>query len=326
MPVSEIKKLRREALLQLDKKLIEVHQRSCKITATEEINDSYKQDGEQHKEKECFKSVYLYNVQHLDTVLMTENVKRIYIDFDIFYRDEDEFSKALGKVAAASDIELYIGLPYILTQDNHELLCSLFDYVDTHFEGKVKGYLVRNLEEAGLLAKRKKTSLKNNRNCYDIITDAGLYIFNTYAKNELKDILENADLNMKEYTLPYELNASELKSVCGKGSELIVYGRASLMVSKQCVRKTYGKCDKKNKETLLKQNADREYIVKSVCSFCYTVIRAGAFDLSKEDVLDDMSVSSYRYEFDNESEEQIRNILNNKSDIDYKGHFYRGVN
>ena len=46
----------------------------------------------------------------------------------------------------------------------------------------------------------------------------------------------------------------------------------------------------------------------------------------KEDVLDDMSVSSYRYEFDNESEEQIRNILNNKSDIDYKGHFYRGVN
>jgi len=257
---------------------------------------------------------------------MTENVKRVYIDFDIFYRDEDEFSKALGKVAAASDIELYIGLPYILTQDNHELLCSLFDYVDTHFEGKVKGYLVRNLEEAGLLAKRKKTSLKNNRNCYDIITDAGLYIFNTYAKNELKDILENAGLNMKEYTLPYELNASELKSVCGKGSELIVYGRASLMVSKQCVRKTYGKCDKKNKETLLKQNADREYIVKSVCSFCYTVIRAGAFDLSKEDVLDDMSVSSYRYEFDNESEEQIRNILNNKSDIDYKGHFYRGVN
>ena len=144
-------------------------QRSCKITATEEINDSYKQDGEQHKEKECFKSVYLYNVRHLDTVLMTENVKRVYIDFDIFYRDEDEFSKALGKVAAASDIELYIGLPYILTQDNHELLCSLFDYVDTHFEGKVKGYLVRNLEEAGLLAKRKKTSLKNNRNCYDII-------------------------------------------------------------------------------------------------------------------------------------------------------------
>ena len=57
--------------------------------------------------------------------------------------------------------------------------------------------------------------------------------------------MENADLNMKEYTLPYELNASELKSVCGKGSELIVYGRAPLMVSKQCVRKTYGKCDKK---------------------------------------------------------------------------------
>ena len=69
--------------------------------------------------------------------------------------------------------------------------------MDTHFEGKVKGYLVRNLEEAGLLAERKKLSLKNNRNCYDIITDAGLYIFNTYAKNELKYIFEIAGLNMK---------------------------------------------------------------------------------------------------------------------------------
>ena len=157
MPVSEIKKLRREALLQLDKKLIEVHQRSCKITAAEEINDSYKQDVNQHQHKECLKSVYLYNVQHLDTVLMTENVKRVYIDFDIFYRDEDEFSKALGKAAAASDIELYIGLPYILTQDNHELLCSLFDYVDTHFEGKVNGYLIKDM--AGVLTPYKAYDL-----------------------------------------------------------------------------------------------------------------------------------------------------------------------
>lgn len=39
--------------------------------------------------------------------------------------------KALGKVAAASDIELYIEHVYSF-QDNHELLCSLFDYVDTH--------------------------------------------------------------------------------------------------------------------------------------------------------------------------------------------------
>ena len=61
-------------------------------------------------------------------------------------------------------------------------------------------------------------------------------------------------------------------------------------------------------------------------SFCYTVTLADTFDISKEEALADIALWSVRYEFDEESNEEILSILNIESDIDYKGHFYRGVN
>ena len=171
----------------------------------------------------------------------------------------------------------------------------------------------------GLLAARKDSS-------YDIVTDAGMYVFNTHSRDELESVVKGTDLNMCAYTLPYELNSSELKSVGGLNSELIVYGRVPAMVSKQCVRKTYGRCDHKSRLTLLKQDNGKEYSVKSVCSFCYTVTLADTFDISKEEALADIALGSVRYEFSEESKEEILSILNKESDIDYKGHFYRGVN
>ncbi len=207
-------------------------------------------------------------------------------------------------------------------------MCVLLDYINEYLSKSVSGYLVRNLEETGLLAERKKQHLKDESSVcdYEIITDAGMYVFNTYAAQELYDMSESTGLDMKAYTLPYELNSTELKSVCSDKSELIVYGRIPSMISKQCVRKTYGVCDHKSNVTSLKQDSGKQYEVKSVCSFCYTVTRAGAFDISGEDIICEMHPGSIRYEFYDESEKQIQNILNMKSDVDYKGHFYRGVN
>ena len=220
---------------------------------------------------------------------------------------------------AGSGASLYIGLPYILAEEKHNRLCELLDYVNSNMQSMVKGFLVRNLEELGLLAARKDSG-------YDIVMDAGMYVFNTHSRNELESVVKGTGLNMCAYTLPYELNSSELKSVGGLNSELIVYGRVPAMVSKQCVRKTYGRCDHKSRVTLLKQDNGKEYSVKSVCSFCYTVTLADTFDISKEKALSDIALGSVRYEFDEESNEEILSILNKESDIDYKGHFYRGVN
>lgn len=74
------------------------------------------------------------------------------------------------------------------------------------------------MKRLGLLAARKDSG-------YDIVTDAGMYVFNTHSRNELESVVKGTGLNMCAYTLPYELNSSELKSVGGLNSELIVYGR-----------------------------------------------------------------------------------------------------
>lgn len=76
-----------------------------------------------------------------------------------------------------------------------------------------------------------------------------------------------------------------------------MYGKIPAMVSKSCVRKTYGICDKKCSTTLLKQGSDVSYIVESVCSYCYTVTWAGTFDLTEELKRNDLGVRSLRFEF-----------------------------
>ena len=357
MPVGELKKLRREALEQLKMKLTGAYERSyvpvgqpyaesddlsekqsnrdvsceagsnvaCRDDAltddTTSAIQTFPSNTYYHNEltdAAVYKSVYLYNVKNINAILDIEAVKRIYIDYDIFYTDRERFTDACRRVAG-SGASLYIGLPYILAEEKHNRLCELLDYVNSNMQSMVKGFLVRNLEELGLLAARKDSG-------YDIVMDAGMYVFNTHSRNELESVVKGTGLNMCAYTLPYELNSSELKSVGGLNSELIVYGRVPAMVSKQCVRKTYGRCDHKSRVTLLKQDNGKEYSVKSVCSFCYTVTLADTFDISKEKALSDIALGSVRYEFDEESNEEIISILNKESDIDYKGHFYRGVN
>mgnify|MGYP003200483165 CR=1 FL=1 len=68
----------------------------------------------------------------------------------------------------------------------------------------IDGYLVRNIEEIGLIGSRK-SKVK------DIITDTGLYVFNKYAGYELKDIADKAGVRLLSHTLPLELNNSELQ-------------------------------------------------------------------------------------------------------------------
>ena len=86
-------------------------------------------------------------------------MKRIYIDYDIFYTDRERFADACRKVAG-SEASLYIGLPYILAEEKHNRLCELLDYVNSNMKSMVKGFLVRNLEELGLLAARRVLRLQ----------------------------------------------------------------------------------------------------------------------------------------------------------------------
>ena len=151
MPVGELKKLRREALEQLKMKLTGAYERSyvpvgqpyaeCDDLSEKQSNrdvsceagsnvacrddaltddttsaiQTFPSNTYYHNEltdAEVYKSVYLYNVKNINAILDIEAVKRIYIDYDIFYTDRERFTDACRRVAG-SGASLYIGLPYI---------------------------------------------------------------------------------------------------------------------------------------------------------------------------------------------------------------------
>ena len=100
-------------------------------------------------------------------------------------------------------------------------------------------------------------------------TDSNIYVFNNYAES----LFEN-------YTLPLELNSTELKSVSGKDSEMIIYGLLPVMVSTQCVYKTI--TDKCGNHGVLRLKDEKGFVFtnRSDCNYCYNLIRFHSFTLS----------------------------------------------
>lgn len=85
-------------------------------------------------------------------------------------------------------------------------------------------FLLRNLEELAYLKERVPGAV--------LIADANLYSWSQEARTFLKEQGFSAD------TAPLELNSHELSRRGLSGSELVVYGRAALMLSSQCVKRT----------------------------------------------------------------------------------------
>ena len=131
-------------------------------------------------------------------------------------------------------------------------------------------------------------------------------------------------------TLPLELNLNELKELkAGKTRELVVYGRAPMMVSDQCVKKTTGGCDHRNSTVFLKDRKGALMPVQSRCRFCFNIILNSVptvlFDLDRELAL--IAPDSIRYEFTVEDGRTVSEILSGKHAADSftRGHLKRGV-
>ena len=110
---------------------------------------------------------------------------------------------------------------------------------------------MRNLEELAYLKERVPGAV--------LIADANLYSWNQEARTFLKEQGFSAD------TAPLELNSHELSGRGLSGSELVAYGRAALMLSSQCVKRTTGNCNKKKEFTFLTDRKGKTFPVWSDC-------------------------------------------------------------
>ena len=229
--------------------------------------------------------------------------------------------------------ELYLSLPYITRGRAPK---GFFDTCRLWLsDGRLKGFLVRNLETYGMLKE-----LGWQKYC---ILDSSMYTWNDEAIAfwESENILRN--------TLPYELNEKELRHRNNAGSEMILYGSTPLMLSAQCIRKNTQGCDCSEQSMVLKDRYDKEFCSICVChpwktgtttkeKYCYNILyNSLPLGLLQESAkVQNLGIQDLRLNFTTESPAQAGKILQEFLDVylhhkipaerNYtKGHFKRGA-
>lgn len=187
-----------------------------------------------------------------------DKIDTVYIEWDSYGSFETGSYKTKGL-----DFKLVLALPHIITASDTDK-CA--DIIRSAASDGIDTFLVRNLEEIGLLGRLLPGA--------GVVTDANLYCWNSMACNMLRHIVTGSGLKLVRITLPYELTVGELSKIhTDCATELVTGGDIPVMVSKQCVRKTYGMCDRSCSETVLcDKRKNISYRVLSKCDFCYSLM------------------------------------------------------
>lgn len=194
----------------------------------------------------------------LSAALAVPEVRRICLDASSFQPERwAEFVQLIHQAGK----ECYLTLPHIFRT---HAIGFFRTYRSCLEQAGFDGLLIRAFEEIQWM-REEQVSLSAS-------FDASVYAWNHGAVHTLKE--EQAAF----ITAPWELNSRELEPVfeaCrreGLPAELIVYGRAPMMVSAQCITKTVKGCSKCPSLLWMKDRTGARLPVQNHCAFCYNTI------------------------------------------------------
>ena len=253
LPMQSLNELRRKGLEELAKECLLPYRRSLRGQSMNAagMNKNVKPEKEKAS-KDFYVSVETW--EQMEEALGRAEVDGIYCSISMFWgesfeektRYAVEYIKEFGK-------ECYLAFPYI----QREGILERKEAELVNLAGCLDGFLVRNLEELGYL---KRLGLADKAVC-----DHSLYAFN----DESKAFLE--EQGVLRTTVPLEQNGGEIRRD-NENSEWIIYGNYPMMISAQCLKKTYNVCDKKGGFTRLKDRYGNFFAAQCECNFCYNVI------------------------------------------------------
>ena len=250
IPIQSLNEIRREALDNLYRKIVEEYRRDdIPMPGTEERREPILAG-------EPIFSASIETKEQLEILLKHSLAGRVYVDASIVDNSwDDRYWKGIIRRVHSEGKEIYLTMPYIFrdaTQEEYkasfEVLCRLeFD-----------GILIRNLESYYFLKERGFAK--------PIITDYNLYQFNHFAKDFWRE------KGITHMTAPLELTSGELGELGLGDSEMMVYGYLPMMVSAGCVKKTLGQCKKQSGVMKITDRYRKEFAVKNYCNYCYNMI------------------------------------------------------
>lgn len=322
-----LNQLRRDALDDLKKNIIASYELSGeRIPAKKDENSSRKDSGIYTAEESDNRSLFADNdstpgkiIHGRFSILATsagqikavrkwaenssrDSICRIYIDEVLLTGGQG--TDILNNLP--DDLPVFAALSFIRRKDDDvSFIEKLLD------SGKIKGLLVRNLEDlAGF----------SDKYADRIITDFSLYMYNRDAGAFL-------DRYAAGHTIPLELSSKESEDViCGTGmKERVIYGRAPLMITAGCIRKTLRSCSHKDGFETIIDRKGIPFPVRCDCHHCLNIIYNSVPLLIEEDRNEHITG---RIEFSDEGPDEAEGILgvfygiNDPGNIRHTGGWY----
>ncbi len=257
-PVSRLNELRREALTALREEKLKAFRRQ----RPETLGKTEKQSASSGSPGSLELNVLTGRRDQLEAVLASPAVDGVYLSSELIPPEElAELTAAVHRCGK----KCYYALPTVFRREAEKVFEQEETLQQLRTAG-LDGVLLRSLDELGFWRRNGLPGLR--------ILDAGLYGWNREARDGLRR------LGGERLTLPLEVHEKDLPDGRDEALELVVYGRAPLMVSAQCVAKTRGQCLKAAGRPALREAAffplvDRtgaEFLCESRCRFCMSLI------------------------------------------------------
>ena len=321
IPVAHINDIRREAVEKLIQNKLELsgrkfHKEQVNVTV------SYKDAKTKNEKRKPLKSCMISDLSYIDYIITNNTIKAIYLDFSMFHKKNTNTLQEAVIKAHSWNKEVVGVLPHVLRGQGEKKTRELIELMNFC---RVDAFLVRRLEQIGLLGSISKND--GYGGSINIITDANLYCWNKAAIAQFKQLAGLCGLNLLRVTYPYELKFNEIQKIADADIdfELAVYSKIPLMISEQCVRKTYGLCDNSNGSIFLKDRKNCVNEIKSVCGYCYSIMLGRCLDITDNELIDRINPDFVRYDFlyGNASVKDVIDKTYKKES--YLGHFNMGV-
>lgn len=327
VPVQTLNELRRNALEQMEERLLSPFYRTAGGNGETKKRlqpDEKKTSADKTSEKEtevCSFHVSLEEPNLLQAALGHPDVSQISLDSCCFGA---ETWKAAVQACHDQKKKCSLMLPQIFRPEAENYFRKHIELLQT---AGFDEFVVKSLDEIVFLREHGLGDIP-------MVSDANLYVMNHLAREQMQD------LGISRMTLPLELNSRELETLGCENMELYVYGYLPAMVSAQCIVRTTKGCTKQPELLKMRDRTGKDLPVKNHCRFCYnTIYNISPLSLlGQEKLIKRLAPGILRLAFTMETAQQMTEILNAFADHfrygrdtedpcrDFtRGHFKRGV-
>lgn len=294
IPMGELKRLRREAIANLENNIVSFYFREQSAYCKQQ-NSVIKTVKKNKDIRKMHAGVLTF--EQLETVLKYDYIDTIYIDFALFRNNE---VWGLINSGYSGDKTFYLCLPDIVTDD--------FDITKYLPNSNISGIYIKNIDGLSIVFCSDRKIFEG----LDIVCAPSVYAYNSHALEFLSSFFDGLS-----FELGLELNQKELKALTDNAPDmdyrLVMYGHTRVMLSAQCIKKSTGKCNKREELTKLTDELGNTFYCYSDCSTCsnriYNKDALFLFNKIDKNGLSDLNISGIKLDFTVENKAMATKVL-----------------